>query len=324
LLDWIISDLRKAGIKDFVVVTKAQDRNKVPTGRVVVQEQPTGMAGAVLAAKNIIKGPMVIVNGDDLIDPQILKSFIAKVKANPQKIVLTGIKRNLTGGYFSGLKIVEKPITPPSPSFKIVLDYFPKIEKFVAVLGDDYEMGINKLKPEILVKAEGYFCQLKYPWQMLDMTKLFLTKRRSVGIDKTAKLLSGAEAVNSYIGPKVILGQHVLVRDSIIEAGTVVGYHTEICRSYVGPNNNFHTNYVGDSVIEAESNLGSGARLANMRFDKKAVLAGRPKLGAVMAKGSQLGINACIMPGVTLGEKAIVASGLVVSRPVEAGEFKKS
>ena len=100
-------------------------------------------------------------------------------------------------------------------------------------------------------------------------------------------------------------------------------------RSYIGPKSWFHSNYVGDSVVEGESNMGSGARLANWRFDGKSVGlklkdkvidSGKTKLGAIMAKGVKLGINASIMPGVTLGEKAIVGSGLVVNRAVEPGE----
>ena len=189
---------------------------------------------------------------------------------------------------------------------------------------DIYEQALNQLGNLHLVKTAGYFQPLKFPWQILDMTRLLLTKRLQTGIDKTAKIMPGAHVVNSYIGPRVVLGHHALVRDSIIESGTTVGYHTEICRSYVGPNNNFHTNYVGDSVIEADSNLGSGARLANMRFDKKEIMPGKLKLGAIMARGSQLGVNAAIMPGVTLGEKAIVGSGVVLTHSLAANEFKKS
>ena len=61
-----------------------------------------------------------------------------------------------------------------------------------------------------------------------------------------------------------------------------------------------------------------------MRFDKKEVLPGKSKLGAILAKGSQLGINSSVMPGVTLGAKALLASGLVLYQSLSAGEFKKT
>lgn len=334
LLEWIIADLKKINIQKFIIVTNPEDAKKI-TYPTVIQSKPTGMAEAVLTARSLLAGPTVIVNGDDLIDPKILQEFKQAIDRQPKKICLTAINSDLPGGYFdlqeSTLKVIEKPTNKPSHWLKLVLDYFPKMEEFITALesiksekDDVYEQAINKLKNVHLVKTSGYFQSLKYPWQILDMTQVFLTQRGQVKIDKTAKIMAGASVINSYIGPHVVLGQHALVRDSIIESGTVVGYHTEVCRSYVGPNNNFHTNYVGDSVIEAGSNLGSGARLANMRFDKKEVMPGRPKLGAAMARGSQLGINVSVMPGVTLGEKAIVGSGLVLTKSLEAGEFKKA
>ncbi|MCG2691823.1 hypothetical protein L6272_03270, partial [Microgenomates group bacterium] len=139
-----------------------------------------------------------------------------------------------------------------------------------------------------------------------------------------ARIFPGAHVINSYIGPKVIVGHNALVRDSIVESGSVVGYSTEITRSYIGPNNYFHSNYIGDSVIEGGSNCGAGAVLANLRFDKKEIIPGRIKLGAVMAQGSQLGVNVSVMPGVSLGAGAIVGSGLVLAKSLEAGEFKKN
>lgn len=334
LLDWIIADLKKIDIQKFIIVTTPEDAKKI-TYPTVIQEKPTGMADAVLSARSLLAGPVVIVNGDDLIDPKILQDFKQAIDLQPEKIHLTAIESDLPGGYFelqeSTLKVIEKPTKKPSQWLKLVLDYFPKIEDFISALGttispqdNRYELALNSLTDKNLVKSSGYFQSLKYPWQILDMTKVFLTQRGQATIDKTAKIMAGANVINSYIGPNVTLGQHALVRDSIIESGTTVGYHTEVCRSYVGPNNNFHTNYVGDSVIEAGSNLGSGARLANMRFDKKDVMPGKSKLGAVMARGSQLGINVSVMPGVTLGEKAIVGSGLVLTKSLEAGEFKKA
>jgi NDP-sugar pyrophosphorylase family protein len=339
LLERVINNLKLIGVTKPIIVVREEDKAKIKGYQTVIQKEATGMAGAVLAARKVLAGSTVIVNGDDLIDIQILKQFQQAVKNQPDKICLTGLKseNNLPGGYFSlrgpTLQVVEKPAEGKRPSdwLKLVLDYFPKIEDFIdkcsAIFSDKddvYEQELNNFKDLTLFKAKGEFQQLKTNWQVLDMTKLILKYELKPTIDKTAKIFPGAHIINSYIGPKVVIGHHCLIRDSIIESGTIVGYHTEIARSYIGPNNNFHTNYVGDSIIEAECNLGSGARLANMRFDKKEVIPGRSKLGAVMAWGSQLGINVSVMPGITIGEKAIVGSGVVLTHSLEAGEFKKN
>ena len=128
--------------------------------------------------------------------------------------------------------------------------------------------------------------------------------------------MEGAVIKNSYIGKNVVIGNNCLIRDSIIEEGSVVGYNTEIARSYVGPKSYFHCNYVGDSVIEGSTNMGSGSRLANLRFDEKEIKdTGKKKFGAVMAHGSKTGINASIMPGAIIEANQIVGSGIVYYGP---------
>ena len=355
LLEWIVSDLQVFGIEKLVIVVPKKNKEVVakllPQAKIVVQEKPEGMgmAGAMLAVVDLA-GPTVVVNGDDLIDPAIFKAFSDQIGKSPEKIVLTGFKTesDLPGGYLEVkgsevVGIVEKPQAGQRPSdyLNLVLHYFPKIEEFVKHLksvksdnDDVYEQALNeglKHAPAVLVKAEGYFQPLKYPHHLLDITALILRKRLDPEklIDPSVKIMEGAVVKNSYLGPNVVIGNNCLVRDSIIEAGSVVGFNTEIARSYVGPKSWFHSNYVGDSVVEGESNMGSGARLANWRFDgqsvglklkDKVIDSGKTKLGVIMAKGVKLGINASVMPGVTLGEKAIVGSGLVVNRAVEPGE----
>lgn len=339
LLDRVIHNLKAVGIDKFLVVVSPKDQDKLKAYPTVIQPEPNGMAGAVLTTRSVLVGPTVVVNGDDLIDPKIIQQFYKQINKTPDQIVLTGFKskKSLPGGYFDlqgpSLKVVEKPAEAERPSqwLKLVLDYFPKIEEFVVALkstqslrDDVYEQALNQLGNLSLVKATGYFQSLKYPWQILDMTKLILDNCLEEKIDKSARIFPGAHVINSYIGPKVIVGHNALVRDSIVESGSVVGYSTEITRSYIGPNNYFHSNYIGDSVIEGGSNCGAGAVLANLRFDKKEIIPGRIKLGAVMAQGSQLGVNVSVMPGVSLGAGAIVGSGLVLAKSLEAGEFKKN
>lgn len=317
LLERVVESGRALQSEKIVIVVNPKDETQVrklfPKAKVVVQEKPTGMAGAILATKTVFVGPTVVVNGDDLIDEKIVTAFKEQIKKTPDKVVLTGITSSLTGGYFdlqgSSLKVVEKPAKPPSPWFKIVLDYFPKIEEFIGVLKDDYEAGLNRLDLT-LVKAAGEFYQLKFPWQILDLTAGLLKGKNM--IDSTAKVMPGSQIINSYLGPGVVVGQNCLIRDSIIESGSVVGFGTEIARSYIGPENHFHRNYVGDSIVEGGSNFGAGAVTANFRFDHKTIGAsGRAKFGAVAAWGAQVGVNASLMPGVMIESGSLVWPGEV-------------
>jgi len=78
-----------------------------------------------------------------------------------------------------------------------------------------------------------------------------------------------------------------------------------------------HHNYVGDSVIGAGCNLGSGAKIANLRLDKKNIVVDgidskRRKLGAIIGDGVEVGINASINTGSVIGNNARIAPGAVV------------
>ncbi|OGD56453.1 hypothetical protein A3I57_01425 [Candidatus Beckwithbacteria bacterium RIFCSPLOWO2_02_FULL_47_23] len=326
LLEWVAEQASILKPVQTVIVVNPKDKETVarlfPRAKVVVQAQPNGMAGAVEATGTVLVGPTVIINGDDWIDAGIIKQFAGQIKATPQQVVLTGLKSKpgQSGGYFDLqgriLQVIEKPQQRPSDWFKIVLDYFPKVEDFAAQLKDDYEAGLNLCLAKYsyqLLKTTGEFVQLKYPWQVLDLTEAFLsTFKGKAFIHKSAKVFPGANIINSYIGPKVVVGHNALVRDSIVESGSVVGYNTEIARSYVGPNNFFHSNYIGDSVIEAGSNFGAGAVLANFRFDHKPIgETGRAKFGAVVGRGAQVGVNASVMPGVMVEAGAMIWPGAV-------------
>lgn len=319
LLERVVAGCRPLQPEKTVIVVSPQDQNQVtqlfPRAEIVVQEQPTGMAGAVQAARRVLEGPVVIVNGDDLIGPEAVSDFYRQIRVTPATAVLTGIKAKTgySGGFFAlqggSLKVVEKPEKKPSEWAKIVLDYFPDIKEFLTVLKDDYEAGLNQLNL-IMVKVKGKFYQLKYPWQILDLTAGLLTGKNE--IDPGAKVMAGSDIINSYLGPGVTVGQNCLIRDSIIEAGSVVGFGTEIARSYIGPNNWFHRNYIGDSVVEGESNFGAGAVTANFRFDHKPIeKSGREKFGAVVGRGAQVGVNASLMPGTGVPAGEIVWPGEV-------------
>ena len=41
----------------------------------------------------------------------------------------------------------------------------------------------------------------------------------------------------------------------------MTGFNTDITRSYIGDNCWFHSNYIGDSVLEGNVSMGSGAAI---------------------------------------------------------------
>jgi bifunctional UDP-N-acetylglucosamine pyrophosphorylase/glucosamine-1-phosphate N-acetyltransferase len=74
-----------------------------------------------------------------------------------------------------------------------------------------------------------------------------------------------------------------------------------------------HHNYIGDSVIGENCNLGAGTKIANLRFDNKDIInSKRRKLGALIGDNVSTGINSCIDAGTMIGDNAVIGPGAVV------------
>ena len=91
-----------------------------------------------------------------------------------------------------------------------------------------------------------------------------------------------------------------------------------------------HFNYVGDSILCENINLGAGTKISNLRFDnknikmkinKKLVDSGRRKLGAIIGPNSQTGINASIMCGKKIGENSIIGAHTLINEDVPSNSL---
>lgn len=112
-----------------------------------------------------------------------------------------------------------------------------------------------------------------------------------------------------YIGEGAEIRPHAYVRGpAYIGPGAVVGHASEVKNAALlsgakAP----HFNYVGDSILGAEVNLGAGVKLANYRLDGREIKViwdswkrtktGLTKLGALIGDGAMLGCNTVTNPG---------------------------
>jgi len=168
IINWIIDDLKAAGIAKFVVVTSKDQAKAYQAAlsdkqiKFAVQSQPTGMADAVLAASDKIgSDPILVVNANDIFSSQLFKDFLNQVKLTTPDILLTGLKTDkyLPGGYFKleGKQvkaIIEKPGEGKQPSSyaNLVIHYFKNSSEFIDQLksttskaDDVYEVALSKL-----------------------------------------------------------------------------------------------------------------------------------------------------------------------------------
>tara|TARA_B100000609_G_C17129846_1_gene389551 strand:+ start:135 stop:851 length:717 start_codon:yes stop_codon:yes gene_type:complete len=115
----------------------------------------------------------------------------------------------------------------------------------------------------------------------------------------------------------------------------VVGHCSEIKNSVLLPGAKApHFNYVGDSILGPDVNLGAGCKLSNLRNDRKTVLlrdsgtgetidSELKKIGAILGEGVQIGCNVVTNPGVILGPECNVWPNVTVSGIYSAGTIIK-
>jgi len=153
----------------------------------------------------------------------------------------------------------------------------------------------------------------------------FFTSGKGIIIHATATVEAGAYLIGPcYIGPRAVVRSGAYVREySWVCADAVVGHATEIKHSILLPGAKApHFNYVGDSILGADVNLGAGTKLSNLRndggevhlrIDGKRLGSGLRKFGAILGEGCALGCNSVTNPGVVLGCGNVVWPNVTVT-----------
>lgn len=111
----------------------------------------------------------------------------------------------------------------------------------------------------------------------------------------------------------VIREQNVIGDDVWIWSNSVIDYGCRIANRV-----RIHTNvYVSQfCILEDDVFIAPGSVLAN---DKYPLGKTEDLRGVVVKKGARIGINCSILPGVTVGEEALVGAGSVVTKDVPPG-----
>lgn len=146
----------------------------------------------------------------------------------------------------------------------------------------------------------------------------------NIAIGKGVLIESGA-----MIKEPAIIGDYNEIRQSaylrgyvLTGKGCVLGHATEIKHAIFLDNAKAgHFNYIGDSILGNNTNLGAGTKLANLRFiggnviiekEGQGLDTGRKKLGAILGDDSQTGCNSVTNPGVLLAKNTFVMPNTTV------------
>ena len=334
-----------------------------------LQKKPLGIADALRSAEPVLSGQLLVINPNDVFSSSAYTKIIAAARRTPASSYILGyqVQKYFPGGYLQVnsknelLHIVEKPNPGQEPSNLVNIlihchndskELLRYIETVQTDRDDVYECALdNMVKARHKIKVipyKDFWAPIKYPWHIFKVMEYFLDNARPyiassarisekatvegrVVLGENVRVLEHAVIRGPvYVGANSIIGNNALVRGySHIGANSVVGYCTEVKHSYIGDNCWFHSNYVGDSIIDDNCSLGAGTVLANFRLDEgniqikvgnSLVDTGYDKLGAIVGRGCRIGVNASLMPGVRVGSDSVVGPQVCLHNDLQANK----
>lgn len=198
--------------------------------------------------------------------------------------------------------------------------------------------------------AAGFFDDCNYVWQALaslagqverltageqtilgDVMDGAYISDRPIYIAEGARIEPGAYVHGpAYIGPGAVVRHGAFVRENVVMlAGSILGHASEAKHSLLLPHAHApHFNYVGDSILGHNVNLGAGTKLSNLtlvsakdpvtgkrptlvlEIDGRQYDTGLTKLGAILGDMTQTGCNAVLNPGCLVGKDSLIYANL--------------
>jgi UDP-N-acetylglucosamine diphosphorylase/glucosamine-1-phosphate N-acetyltransferase len=354
ILEHLLVELRLAGIREFVIVVGYHDeqiRDYFGNGaawdvdiQYFNQRTQKGTADALRQVQGLLKDRFVMINGDVIISYHDIEHLI-KQDGNVMSVIEL---QDVTGmgvievNQDKVKRIYEKSSNPPTKMANAGLylfnpDIFEAIEQTrISPRGefeitDSIQILIDKTK-NVFYHVINEWLDLSYPWQLLTANEKHLAYHEprysgeiepnviikgAVSIGQGTVVRSGSYIVGPVIiGPNCDIGPNCFIRPSTSIGGSCrIGAAVEVKNSIIMSGTKIpHFNYVGDSVIGENCNLGAGTKIANLKLNKSNIKINeidtkRHKLGAIIGDNVQTGINSSINVGTLIGNDSFIGPG---------------
>ncbi len=357
ILEYVFDALIDAGVSRIVVVV-GYKRDRVqdhfgPTYRdvtltYVTQEKQLGSGHALLQARSAVDGPVLVVNGDRVVDGNSVAAVADRFEADPDTPALAVLERPDASQYGAVdvrdgklVSIVEKP---DSDEYRLInggIYAFPE-DVFGAIEATPRTEGELALTDTISrmversevrgVTTEGMWVDATYPWDLLAVAREVLARGRvvqsereeGVWVDESARVHDDAT-----LQAPVVVGP-----DCEVAAGAVVGPDAALGGNVtVGPNAT-----VENSVLDADTRVDAGSTLIDtvtgqdVDLGAGTVVPGGPadvqvntqvfedrRLGAVLADRATARGNVSFSPGTLVGPSATLHAGVHASGRIAEG-----
>jgi len=319
----------------------------------IVQSEQKGTGHAVSLAEKHVNDCFFCLNGDTLIDEENLK-LLAK-KDTEMAMMVTNVDDGTNFGVVKSkdgklTTIIEKGFSGKSDInagiYLFNKDIFKSLKSIKTSIRGELELTdaliLNKIHT---IRYNGFWKDIGAPWDLLTATEVCIDNieneiygnvednvniNGNIYLGKNSIIKSGTYIEGPiWIGDNCVIGPSSYLRKGTVLCGNnKVGAASEIKNSILFKGAKApHHNYVGDSIIGKNCNLGSGTKIANLRLDKKEIKVihrgkridtGRRKLGVVMGDNVSTGINSSINSGTIIGNDTNIGPHALVSGTYES------
>jgi len=358
ILEHLLIEARKAGIREFIFIVGYHDeqvRDYFGSGDkwevnidYATQRQQLGTADALKMVKGLVDGNFLMMNGDIIVGQKDISGLRNK-RNNTLGVVEVENARGLGIVEVSKDKVVhiyEKVEEFPShianaglylftPDIFDAISQTSKSPRGEYEITDSLQLMIDKGR-HISYRKISYWLDLSYPWDLLPANEALLAQVESQNLGELEEnvVMKGVVSIGentvvrsgSYVVGPVIIGQgcdigpNCFLRPfTAIGDNCHIGNAVEVKNSIIMKSSKIpHHNYVGDSIIGENCNLGAGTKIANLRLDKEEVSVAnidtkRSKLGTVIGDKVETGINTSINVGSMIGNNTHIGPGTIVS-----------
>ena len=364
ILEHLLIEARKAGITDFIfIVGYCDEQVRYYFGNgdrwgvnidYCTQRRQLGTADALKMVKGLVDGNFVVLNGDIVVADKDIRK-VMRAKDTTLGIIEVRDTKGLGVVELSKGKVAhiyEKAEPPPShivnaglylftPDIYDAISQTEKSPRGEYEITDSLQLMIDQ-GHRISYQEISYWLDISYPWDLLPANESLLSgiesqnlgeveenvvMKETVSIGEGTVVRSGSYIVGPVIiGQKCDIGPNCYIRPyTSIGDGCHIGSAVEVKNSIIMRGSKIpHHNYIGDSIIGEDCNLGAGTKIANLRLDKKDIWVAnidtkRRKLGAIIGDGVETGINACINVGSMIGNNTHIGAGAIASGVILPG-----
>lgn len=338
ILSHTLESLAKTDVKKVVIVTKkGSDVGKIIgngkkyglTIDYVVQEEPTGMGDALLAAKDILEDQFFLLSPHHMDIEEFAKDMVSK-KSKDNIVVL--VKKDIDVSKYgvvelegnSVISLTEKPENTQGEKHRLISIYLLD-KSFVNALSQipssqyHFETALSEYALRNKVKAvetPKSALTYKYSWDLFNIKDYLLTKIKKyisqkaiisassviegdVYVEDNVKIMEGAVIKGPcYLGKNVVVGNNAIVRDGVAaEENSVIGAQMEIKNTLLMDFATTHSGFIGDSIIGKNTKIAGAVCTANARLDRKEI--------QIEVKGKKTGTGKNHL-GVIIGENVNV------------------